>query len=166
MTWRGVTSTTHAVTRPTYDRHIVCLVLQHAVASRLTHSTYQRRRQFNYCTHTFSLPARCCYYSVRKYIINKWSKQFDIRPHRRRWRTVESYSPDGASLPSHVGTLAPPAEYDWTGASFGPSESTTQTANRSVRLFLHSFRQKVSILYSGRPFPQNCPFLWGIWTSI
>jgi len=44
---------------------------------------------------------------------------------------------------------------------FGPLESTTQMANRSVQPFLHSSRQKVSILYNRRPFPQNCPFSWG-----
>ena len=27
---------------------------------------------------------------------------------------VQSYSPGGANVPSHVGTLAPPGEYDWT----------------------------------------------------
>ena len=27
---------------------------------------------------------------------------------------VQSYSPGGASVPSHEGTLAPPGEYDWT----------------------------------------------------
>jgi len=31
--------------------------------------------------------------------------------------------------------LAPPGEYDLTSASFGPPESTTQTANRSVQPF-------------------------------
>ena len=42
---------------------------------------------------------------------NKWSK-FDIRPHRRGRRTVQSYSPGGANVPSWDGTLAPPGEYD------------------------------------------------------
>ena len=42
----------------------------------------------------------------------------------------------------HV-TLAPPGEYDWTCASFGPAESTTHTANRSVQPFLHSLRKSV-----------------------
>jgi len=27
---------------------------------------------------------------------------------------VQSYSPGGANMPSHMGTLAPPGEYDWT----------------------------------------------------
>jgi len=43
---------------------------------------------------------------------NKWSKKFEKRPHRRCSRTVQSHSPCGASVPSHVGTLAPPGEYD------------------------------------------------------
>jgi len=53
-------------------------------------------------------------------------------PHRRRRRTVQSYSPGGANVPSHEDTLAQPGEYDWSCASFGPPESTIQTANRSV----------------------------------
>jgi len=43
---------------------------------------------------------------------NKWSKKFDKRPHRGRGLTVESYPPGGASVPCHVGTLAPPGEYN------------------------------------------------------
>ena len=38
-------------------------------------------------------------------------------------------------------------------ASFGPPGSTTKKASRSVKPFLHSSRQKVPILYNGRPFP-------------
>ena len=79
-------------------------------------------------------------------------------------QTVESYSPGDANEPSHVGTLAPPGEYDWTHPSVGPPEFTTQTANRSVQPFLHSSRHKVPKLYNGLPFPQNCYFPWGIWT--
>ena len=37
-------------------------------------------------------------------------------------------------------------------------------ANRSVQPLLHSSRQKVPVLNNERPFPQNCPFSWGIWT--
>jgi len=51
------------------------------------------------------------------------------------------------------GTLAPPGEYDWTCASLGTPESTTQMANGSVQPFLHSSQQNVPILYNGRPFP-------------
>jgi len=56
-------------------------------------------------------------------------KVIDIRPHRRSGRTVQSYSPGRANVPSHdgtsrttswEGTLAPPGEYDWTCASVGP----------------------------------------------
>jgi len=57
--------------------------------------------------------------------------------------------------PSHVGTLAPPGEYRWTCASFGPSQSTVQTGNRSVQPFLHSSRHKVTILTMGCSFPKN-----------
>jgi len=54
-------------------------------------------------------------------------------------------------------TIAQFGGYDWTRASFGPPKSTTQTANRSVQHFLHSLRQKVRILYNGRPFPPKLP---------
>jgi len=92
----------------------------------------------------------------------------------RRRLTVQSYSPGGANVPSHVGTfyigvtwrirlklctLAPPGEYDWTCA--GPPKSTTQMADRSVQPFLHSWRQKVPILYNGRLFPLKLPILMG-----
>ena len=40
-------------------------------------------------------------------------------------------------------------------------ESKTQTANRSVQLFLHSLGQKDPIFCNGQPFPKNCPFPWG-----
>jgi len=81
-----------------------------------------------------------------------------------RRRTVQSYSPGGANVPSHEGALAPPGEYGCTCASFGPPESTIQTANRSVQPFLHSSRQKVPILTMDSSFPQNRLFRWGIWT--
>ena len=66
--------------------------------------------------------------------------------HRRRRRMVQCYS-TGNGVSSHEGTLAPPGEYDWTCASFGPLKSTTETANGSVLPFLHSSRQKVPVLY-------------------
>jgi len=40
-------------------------------------------------------------------------------------------------------TLALPGKYDWSDDSFGPSESTTQTADQSVQPFLHGWLQKV-----------------------
>jgi len=70
---------------------------------------------------------------------------------------VQSYSPGCANVPSHVGTVAPPGEYDWTCASFGIPESTTQTANQSVQLLLHSSPQNVPVLSNGRPFPPKLP---------
>jgi len=54
---------------------------------------------------------------------------------------VQSYSPGGANVPTWEGTLAPSGKHDWTGASFGPPESTTQTVNQSVQLFLHRWPQ-------------------------
>jgi len=74
------------------------------------------------------------------------------KAHRRRRRMVQSYSPDGCNVSSLEGTLAQPGEYDWTCAFFGPLEFTTQMANPSVQPFLHSSRQKVSILYNERPY--------------
>jgi len=68
-----------------------------------------------------------------------------------RWR---QYAP-------HMGTLAPPGKYDWTCACFSQLQFTTQTANRLVQPFLHISRQKVPILYNGRPFPPNLPLLMG-----
>jgi len=52
-------------------------------------------------------------------------------------------------------------KYNWTCASFGLLESTTQTADRPVQLFLHSSLQEVPILDNRRLY-QNCPFPWGI----
>jgi len=79
------------------------------------------------------------------------------RLHRRRTRTVQWYSPGGASVPSpHL--IHP---------SLGPPEFKSQTASRSVRPSLHISRLSISILYNGRSpsKTQKCPFPWGIWTS-
>jgi len=74
---------------------------------------------------------------------------------------VQSYSPVGANVPSHVDTMASPSEYDWSCASFGPPESTIQTANRSVQSFLLSSPQKVSVFTMGSSFPKKLPFPTG-----
>jgi len=51
--------------------------------------------------------------------------------------------------------------------SLGPSESTTQTASRSLQPFFHSSPQSVPILYNEPPLPpENCHFPWGIWTPM
>jgi len=39
---------------------------------------------------------------------------------------VQLYSPGGANVLSRKGTLAPPGRYNWTCASLGLPESTTQ----------------------------------------
>jgi len=62
------------------------------------------------------------------------------------------------------GTLVSPGEYDWTSASLGPPESTTQRANWLVQPFLHSSRQKVPILYNEWPFSPKLPLLVG-WST-
>jgi len=41
-------------------------------------------------------------YQMGDKLFNKWSKLFKIRPHHHRWRTVQSYSPGCANVPSHV----------------------------------------------------------------
>jgi len=84
-----------------------------------------------------------------------------LKAHRHHRRTVQSYSPGGGNVSSNEGTLAPPGEYDWSCASFGPLESTTQTANRPVQPFLHCSRQEVSIFYNGRPYPPELPLAMG-----
>jgi len=49
-------------------------------------------------------------------------------------------------MPSHESTLGPPGKYDGICASFGPPESTTQTANRSVQPVLQSSRLSLGTL--------------------
>jgi len=72
------------------------------------------------------------------------------RAHRRRTWTIQSYSQGCANVHHHL-----------THASLNPSESTSQTASRSVQPFLQ-LRQRVPILYNGPPLsPQNCPFASG-----
>jgi len=60
---------------------------------------------------------------------------------RRTW-TVQSYSPGCANVYTHV-----------THACLGPPESTTQTASRLVKPFLHCSRQRVAALYNGPHVP-------------
>jgi len=90
----------------------------------------------------------------------------NVFPMKARWRhlanTIElvSYSPDGSNVPSHEGRLAPPGEYDGTCASFGPHESTTQTANRSVQPFCTAHGSIAGHVIS------PCPFAWGIWAHL
>jgi len=64
---------------------------------------------------------------------------------------VHCYSTGDGNISFCKGTLAPPGEYDWTWASFGALECTTDTANGSVQSFLHSLWQKVPILYRIAP---------------
>jgi len=74
---------------------------------------------------------------VRQY--NKWSKKFDIRPHRRRTRAIQSYSPGGANVHPiyRKPKMVAMAMSLRTADSYGPFEPTTQTACRSVQPFLH-----------------------------
>jgi len=83
------------------------------------------------------------------------------KAHHRRRRMLHCYSTGDGSISSHEGTLAPPCEYDWTCASFGPLESTIETANGSVQPFLHSLRQRAPVLYNGRPYPPKLPLPMG-----
>ena len=61
--------------------------------------------------------------------------------------------------------LVPAGEYDWTRETFGKPQSTTQTANQSVQLLLHSSWQKIPILNNGKPFPKNFWFSLGDWSG-
>ena len=55
---------------------------------------------------TASGEAKASFYIVgpknSKDALNKWSKSFDKRPHRRRTRAVQSYSPGCANVPTRV----------------------------------------------------------------
>jgi len=77
---------------------------------------------------------------------------------------VRYYSTGDGNVSFHKGTLAPPGEYNWTCASFGPLESTTETANGSVHRFCTDYRRKCLYFTMGAPINQNCPFPWGVWT--
>jgi len=74
---------------------------------------------------------------------------------------LQCYSTGDGNVSSQEGILAPPGEYDWTCAFFRPLKSTTEAANGSVQPFLHSVRQKVSMLYNGRPYPPELPLPMG-----
>jgi len=50
-------------------------------------------------------------------------------------------------------------------ASLGPSTSIIQMASKSTQPFLHGSWQNVIGDVGACPFPQNCPFPWGIWTA-
>jgi len=87
---------------------------------------------------------------------------FDVRPHRRhrRLNRIRQMAPTCPHGRAHWRHLANMIQLVLPSAP----EFTTQTANRSVQPFLHSSRQKVNILYNGRPFPQKLPLPTGIWT--
>jgi len=76
--------------------------------------------------HTCSLMTQQCenmqmFYYRHHNITNQWSKKFDIRPHRRCTRMIQSYSPGSANvypiwcIPTGICTLLvlPPAELFW-----------------------------------------------------
>jgi len=65
---------------------------------------------------------------------------------------ITNLSVKRANVPSWEGTWAPPGEYDWTCASFGPPESTTQTANRSVQPFLSQLTVESPYTMKGQSF--------------
>jgi len=84
--------------------------------------------------------------------------------HRHCKWMVHCYSTGDGNVYSHEGTLAPPGEYDWTCASFGPLVSTTQTANGSVQPFCTAYGRKCLYFTMVTPIHQSCPFPWVIWT--
>jgi len=91
----------------------------------------------------------------------KWQiDRFSLFVHSS-WQSVVRYIGATWRIQLKLCTMALPCVYLWTCASFGPPESTTETANQP---FLHNSWQKVSILYNRRPFPQKLPLLMGICT--
>jgi len=86
------------------------------------------------------------------------------KAHRRRRRMVQCYSTGDSNVSSHEDTFAPPGEYDWTCASFGPLQSTTETAPRSVQPPLHRWPQSVPIWFACFDL-EIVPSHVGIWTS-
>jgi len=75
------------------------------------------------------------------------------RPHCYRRRTVKSYSPGGANMPSHECTLAQPGEYDWTCVSF----SSTRVLNPNGK----SIGSAIFAQLTATLFPSKLPFPWG-----
>ena len=70
--------------------------------------------------------------------------------HRRRIWTVKWHSPDCATVHPDV-----------THGSLDPPQCTTQTASRSVQLFLYSSCQSVVGHVRACPSPKNCALTWG-----
>jgi len=64
--------------------------------------------------------------------------------------------------PSHWGSGVVESGPPYNLWFLGPAEPTTQTECRSVQPFLTA---ECSYFTMGRPFPQNCPFPWGILTG-
>jgi len=65
------------------------------------------------------------------------------------------------------GDPAPPTERSTADPTFRPMSIVAKGSPISVtaELLLHTSRQKFSVLYNGRVFPQNCPFPWVTWTQ-
>jgi len=79
------------------------------------------------------------------------------------WQSVVGHIGATWRIRLNLCTLWPLGEYDGSCASFGPFDSTTQMANRSVQPFLHSSQHiKIPVVYRGHPFfHQNYPFACG-----
>ena len=109
---------------------------------------------WRHLTSTIELVLPSTYPSPQTQTVN-WSVQPFLQGSRQ---TVVRYISATWWIRLKLCTLAPPDEYDWTHASFSQPDSTTQTANRSVQPFLHSWRQNVPILYNGMPLsPSKLP---------
>ena len=75
---------------------------------------------------------------------DKWSKEFDIRPHRRRVRMVQSYSPGCANVsPCNIYFIRSNQVYN--------TAQTTKTVSGSA--VLHSSRQSVVRHFTACPSP-------------
>jgi len=104
------------------------------------------------------LEVRCTYELVVKVIWHTTAS-----PPQTDGSIVFAYSPSGTCVPSHVDTLAPPSEYDWTCASFGPPEFTIQTEIDRFSRSCTAHGRKSLYLQWVLPSPKFL-FRLGIWT--
>ena len=84
------------------------------------------------------------------------------KPYRRRRRTAQSYSPGGANVPSHVGTVGA----TWRirlNLCFLRSTRVHNPNSKSTRSSVLA-QLTAKYTYSGLFFPQNYPLPRGIWT--
>jgi len=75
---------------------------------------------------------------------------------------VQSYSPGGSNMPSHLGTLAPPGEYGWTFELMLPSALLSPQPKRQIDRFSRfctAHGRKSLYFTTGNHFPPKLPLL-------